>query len=151
MTAANIRQASCSTTKHDCKKELNQVELRATPARLAVMKFLETIKTPVDVNTITDYLREHNIKTDPTTTFRIINSFTQKGLTRQLSFNEGKFRYELSAKEDHHHLICKSCGNIDNISDCAIPALEKGIEIKKKFKVTSHILEFFGICVNCQK
>lgn len=143
MTTANIN--------HDCKDELNQAELRATPARIAVMKLLETAQAPVDVNMIMDYLEGKRIKTDPATVFRIINSFTQKGITKQISFNEGKARYELSAKEDHHHLICEGCGSIEDISDCAIPELEKDIQKKKGFQVKSHSLEFYGICASCQK
>src|SRR5690348_13299400 len=110
--------------KHDCKTELNEAELRATPARIAVMKLLETTDVPIDVATIIEYLEKQQIKTDPATAFRIISMFTQKGLTKQLSLNEGKFRYELSSKADHHHLICENCGKIEDISECAIPELE---------------------------
>lgn len=140
-----------SDTIHDCKDELNELDLRATPARIAVMKLLETTETPVDVAMISDYLEKENIKTDPATVFRIINMFLGKQLVKQISFNEGKFRYELSSKADHHHLICEHCGNIEDISDCAIPDLEIDIKKKKGFLVKRHSLEFFGLCKNCQK
>ncbi len=136
---------------HDCKEELNEAELRATPARIAVMKLLETTNTPVDVSMIIEYLEEKNIKTDPATAFRIVNMFMEKGLVKQISFNEGKFRYELSSKADHHHLICENCGQIQDISDCAIPELEGDIKKKKGFLVKRHSLEFFGLCKNCQR
>jgi Fur family ferric uptake transcriptional regulator len=139
-----------ATLKHDCKIELNDAELRATPARMAVMKLLETTETPVDVAMIIDYLAEQHIKTDPATAFRIMHMFTEKGITKQISFNEGKFRYELANKADHHHLICTSCGKVEDFSDCAIPDLEKDIKRKKKFLVKAHSLEFFGLCEGCQ-
>lgn len=137
--------------KHNCKTELNDADLRATPARVAVMKLLETTDAPVDVATIIDYLTQQDIKTDPATAFRIINMFTEKGLVKQISFHEGKLRYELSNKADHHHLICEQCGKIEEISDCAIPGLEKDIQKKKGFIVKRHALEFFGICAHCQR
>jgi Fe2+ or Zn2+ uptake regulation protein len=62
------------------------------------------------------FLEKNNIKSDPATVFRIVNMFTEKGLTKQIQLNEGKFRYELSSKEDHHHLICEKCG-AKNIGD----------------------------------
>ena len=37
------------TPKHDCTIELHQADLRATPARLAVMKLLENSDAPIDV------------------------------------------------------------------------------------------------------
>lgn len=137
--------------KHDCKLELNNVDLRATPARLAVMQLLEKAEIPVDVQMIQSYLGEAHIDTDPATVFRIMNMFMEKGLVKQISFNEGKFRYELASKPDHHHLICHSCGKVEDVSDCAIADLEEDIRHKKGFVVSSHSLEFYGFCSVCQK
>ena len=135
---------------HDCREELRSVSLKATPARLGVLRLLETANMPVDVSAMILYLQKNSIEVDQATVFRIINLFTERGLTKQIHLNEGKFRYELASKKDHHHLVCKQCGEIEDISDCNIGILEKDIEKKKKFKVTSHSLEFFGICSDCQ-
>lgn len=137
--------------KHDCKDELNEQKLRATPARIALMKLLESATEPVDVQTMTEYLSKSDIKTDPATVFRIINMFTEKNLTKQIQLNEGKFRYELSSKADHHHFICENCGKIEDISDCNIEMIENEIKKKKGLLVKSHSLEFFGLCSDCQK
>ena len=138
-------------SQHDCKEELNQAELRATPARIAVMQFLETTNQPVDAGMVLDYLKTQNIDTDPATVFRMMNDFLSKGLTKQIQFQEGKTRYELSNKEDHHHLICENCGKIESVSDNVIPHMEKEIQEKQKFLVKRHSLEFFGLCKDCQK
>lgn len=135
--------------KHDCKTELNKADLRATPARIAVMRFLENTNTPSDVQTIKEYLDSQNISSDYATVFRIMNAFTERGITRQISFNEGKFRYELANRADHHHLICQNCEKIEDFSDCAVPVLEKNIRRKKKFHVLTHALEFYGLCHDC--
>ena len=136
---------------HNCKAELNEAELRATPARIAVMRLLEKISTPLDVQMVKEYLDQEEIETDTATVFRIMNMFMDKGLVKQVSFNEGKSRYELASKPDHHHLVCSHCGSIQDISDCNIQALEKDIEKKKGFYVNSHALEFYGLCKHCQK
>lgn len=138
-------------SRHDCKIELREVSLKATPARLGVLKILETIDKPIDVQTLIEYLNKKDIKTDPATVFRIVGMFTQKGLLKPIQLNEGKFRYELSSKSDHHHLVCNKCGDIEDISDCNINALEKDIEKRKKFKVVNHALEFFGVCPACSR
>ncbi len=135
---------------HDCKDELREADLRATPARLAVMSFLEKTGQPVDVTSVIDYLNANGIKTDPATIFRMMNTLTQKGITTPIQFQEGKSRYELSSKEDHHHLICENCGKIEDVSDTIVPTLEKKIKKKYGFKVVRHSLEFFGLCKLCQ-
>lgn len=138
-------------TAHDCKEELREVDLRATPARLAVMNFLEETDAPVDVNSVIEYLSVNNIDADPATVFRIMNLLTQKGITIPIQFQEGKTRYELSSKDDHHHLICENCGKIEDISDTIVPELEKEIHKKSGFFVKRHSLEFFGVCTLCQR
>lgn len=138
------------TNKHDCKSELNNFHLRATPARIALMNLFETSNKPLDVQTMIGYLNKKDIKADPATVFRIVNLFTEKGLIRSIQLNEGKSRYELTEKSDHHHLVCENCNNIEDISDCAISDLELDIKKKKGFIVKYHSLEFFGVCKQCQ-
>lgn len=135
---------------HDCSKELNELNLKATPTRLAVLKLLENSKEPMDVAAIIEFLKKNKVKADPTTIFRIVNLLTQKGILKKVRFNEDKSRYEYGLRNDHHHLICQDCGEIEDISDCPIDLLEKEISKRKKFVIKTHSLEFFGICKNCQ-
>src|SRR3990167_10714281 len=135
---------------HDCSEELRTAALKVTPKRLAVLKVLEHSDKPIDIATIIDYLETNDIKADPATVFRIINSFTDKGITKQIQLNEGKFRYEHSSKKDHHHLICENCGGIEDISDTFITDIEDNIKRNKKFLVKRHSIEFFGVCTQCQ-
>lgn len=131
---------------HDCKKELQAVELKATPARLKVLDILEHSEIPLDVATIRRF-----IKADKVTVFRILNSLTDKGILRPIQFNEGKLRYEYAAKPKHHHFICERCGKIIDIEGCVLDSLQKEIEKKKRVLVKRHSLEFFGLCADCQK
>lgn len=137
--------------QHDCKTELNDASLRATPARIALMNLFESSDKPLDVQTMIDYLDKNAIKADPATVFRIVNLFREKGLLHAIQLNEGKFRYELASKPHHHHFVCERCGAIQDISDFSIKTIEEEIQKKRHLKITSHSLEFFGICPDCQK
>jgi Fur family ferric uptake transcriptional regulator len=136
--------------QHDCKDELQEASLKATPARIAVMRFLEGVDQPVDVQSIINYL-EQNIAADPATIFRMMHDFMQKGITKQIQFKEGKARYELSNKRHHHHLICNSCGKVEEVEGDFLKTMEEQIYKDKKFRVKDHSLEFFGLCEDCQK
>jgi len=137
--------------QHDCKKELKNVDLRATPARIAVMRLLEKAKQPIDVNAVIDKVNKEGIKTDPATIFRIMNILTKKGIAMPIQFQDRKMRYELTGKRHHHHLVCEACGSIEDVSSQVIPALEKEIKGKYKFLIKRHSLEFFGLCRDCQR
>lgn len=137
-------------TQHDCADELRNVNLKVTPARLGVLAAIESTTKPLDVAAITKFLERNEISADRVTVFRIINALTNKGLIAPIQFQEGKFRYEHSGREDHHHFICENCGTVEDISDCNIDAIEKNIKKKKGLLVKRHSLEFFGLCQTCQ-
>ncbi len=131
-------------------KELFKLGLKQTPARIGILKMLETKQHPVDVPEIATYLETNNINTNKATVYRILDMFYKKGIVNRFELEEGKFRYELTA-EDHHHVICESCGSIEDVSDCSVDKIEKVIKRKKGFLVKRHSLEFYGLCKNCQK
>ncbi|MGA2911697.1 MAG: Fur family transcriptional regulator [Candidatus Levyibacteriota bacterium] len=137
--------------QHNYKDELQEVSLKATPIRLAVLKFLGATDRPVDALTIIHYLKKEKINADPATIFRMMNDFLQKGITKEVQLEKGKVHYELTSKGDHHHLICEKCGKIEPVEDNFVPEMEKEIAKKHNFLIKRHSLEFFGLCANCQK
>jgi Fur family ferric uptake transcriptional regulator len=131
------------------KTVLQDQHLKITPARLAVLHYLDEQEQPLAVDEIIRHIKEEHEEADRATIYRILEMFAEKGLITRLEFGEGKYRYEL-AGDDHHHLICERCGKFEDISDCNIELLEKEILKKKQFLVKRHSLEFYGVCQQCQ-
>lgn len=128
---------------------MSLVLIKKTPARSAITQFLSSSNSPVDAMQIIKYLRGKNLNTNKVTVYRIMEFMLKNGIVNRLEFGEGKYRYELQ-KDDHHHLICSSCGSISDIEDKRMEKFEEEIKRKTGFLVKSHSLEFFGICQNCQ-
>lgn len=135
---------------HNCKTELRNASLKVTAARLAILKILEKSDKPRDVISIASSLRQKGGKADPATIFRMMNAFARQGLVNQISFQDRKARYEISARKDHHHFVCEKCGIVKNISSCSIDVLKTKIK-RKGLLVKNHSLEFFGLCKQCQR
>jgi Fur family ferric uptake transcriptional regulator len=127
-----------------------KLNLKKTPARLAISEFLSNSSTPVDVEEIIQHLRAQDLDTNKVTVYRILDLLFKNQVIDRVEFGEGKYRYELK-KNHHHHLICTSCGKIQDVEGNLVENLEKKIQEDKNFQVQSHSLEFFGICSNCQK
>lgn len=130
------------------KKELKNADLKITPARLAAMEVFTIHKKPIDAQHIINDLQK-GLTVDRVTVYRMLNTFSEKNLIRKISFGENKTLYELNIS-DHHHLICQKCKRVEDVADCDISSFEKNIKKRKGFAVSSHSLEFFGICVHCQ-
>jgi len=123
---------------------------KKTPARLAIIKFLENSKLPVDAEEILQMLRIKNLDTNKVTVYRNLDYFLKKGIIDRVEFGEGKYRYEIKINH-HHHLICTNCGKVEDVDGEVLKKIEEEFYQNKKFLVKNHSLEFFGLCANCQK
>ncbi len=126
-------------------------ELKITKPRLAVLQAFRDHKKPVSANEIIE-------KIDPTvvnqtTVYRIIESFEQLGIIRQVNLRHKHTDYELIDERDHHHVVCTLCGYIEDFEDCIANKLSKNIldQSKNFSSIEDHALEFFGTCKKCSK
>ncbi len=123
--------------------------IRPTRARVAVMEALTKGSLPLSVEEVRAYPAVRKLDVDPVTIYRILDVFVTTGLVKRIELGEGKFRYERADRAHHHHVICTSCGSMRDVSEIMEADLERVVEKQTKFTVTSHSLEFFGICQSC--
>lgn len=108
-----------------------------------IIKILSTALKPIDVETLIEKL-----KVNKTTIYRQIDKLLLRNLIVDVEFGDGKKRYELKSLGHHHHLICKKCGKLEDVT-IDEESILKQIKVKSGFKIESHSLEFFGFCNNC--
>lgn len=130
--------------------DIKKFGLKNTKAREGLIEIFRSQSKPIDAYESINLLKKTGINADQATIYRSLNVFAQKGLVREVHFNDGVIRYELSDKPEHHHAICVKCDRVEDIMDCSVEKLEKQILNKKGFSVVSHSLEFFGVCKNCK-
>lgn len=128
---------------------LRQSELKATPARLAVLELFNNSTTPLSIKDVTENLKHEQI--DLVTIYRIINILVQKSILRQVEMKHNHAHYELS-KNHHHHLICQGCSKIVDIKNCNFSSIEKQALAQSDFaQINEHSFELFGLCKTCAK
>jgi Fe2+ or Zn2+ uptake regulation protein len=85
-----------------------------------------------------------------TTVYRNIEMLAKEGFIKVISLLEGHNRYELDRGDHHHHLVCTNCDKIVPVEmEEHLTETEHKLEKQHNFKITSHSLEFFGICSQC--
>ncbi len=125
---------------------------RLTKARRALLELFEASKVPLSAAEIMRDLSTKGVVINKTTVYREFDFLVSQGAIREIDLLDGSKRYEKIVEDDHHHhLVCTKCRQIVCLE---LPEdfekLEKHIQRKHKFKVTSHVLEFFGLCTSCQ-
>lgn len=116
--------------------------VKNTRIRQELLHLLASSKQPLSVPQLIK-----NISANKTSLYRQLESLQKNKLVLETDFGDGKKHYELSSLGHHHHLICNSCGHIEDI--CFSEKLLLS-QIKSPFKIQTHHLEFFGLCANCQ-
>jgi len=131
-------------------KDLSSKKLRITKLRKFLLQILLKNKEPLSVEDLISSLSKYEINVHKTSVYRQLDVLKKVEIIREIQFGENKKRYEIFSDNHHHHLVCNDCGKIEDIeSDKDLGILERKIVKEKKFKVTSHLLEFFGLCAKC--
>ena len=121
-----------------------------TAIQEATYLFFNNLAQPADYCQIMEHLDKIGLKVNKTTVYRNLNTLLVENKITELDFGEGKKRYELN-KKHHHHLVCNQCKKIECF-EITQDLRQQEAEITKntEFKITSHVLEFFGVCKGCQ-
>lgn len=142
-------KSAMTESKPDFKKILEKEGCRATPVRILLLSALWEEKKPVSVDELQKKLGN---KPDVVTIYRILELFTKLNIVRLINFQRNAVNYELNILRDHHHhVVCTSCGIVEDVFICDEEKLEIDVLSKSKnFKhIDNHSLEFFGKCTAC--
>lgn len=133
-------------------RKLKDQGFRETKARKALIELLLKSNQPLAISEIQNNLKKvYKIGTNKTTVYREISFLIDQQVAREVDFGDKKKRYESAIGDHHHHLICTNCARVEDFElQQDLFEEEKRISKNKNFKVTSHTLEFFGLCRNCK-
>lgn len=83
--------------------------------------------------------------------YNVLEDLTGAGLIRRIEPAGSPTRYELRVGDNHHHLVCRQCGLIEDV-DCATgvaPCLEP--VGRTGFAIEEAEITWWGLCVRCQR
>ncbi len=83
------------------------------------------------------------------TVFRTVKLLLDLNLVCRVLMEDGSLHYRRSATGHHHHLVCTSCGRVEDFTRCDVPGLVAGLARDVSFEVEGHWLEVYGRCGAC--
>lgn len=84
------------------------------------------------------------------TVYKNIKTFLDAGMIGEVSLHHGSLRLDANM-HSHHHLVCRSCRSITDVSDTEIQPGRFLGKLPKGFRVQRHHVEMVGICASCAK
>jgi len=129
---------------------LRATGLRVTRPRVAVLDVL-TQGGHLEVEEISRQVRERLDSVSTQAVYDVLGALSRAGLARRIEPAGSPARFEARVGDNHHHIVCRSCGTIEDV-DCAVgerPCLDPGNE--HGFEVDEAEITFWGLCPACQR
>ncbi|RYU11622.1 Fur family transcriptional regulator [Nocardioides iriomotensis] len=137
------------TTNEHLAGLLRGVELRVTQPRLAVLAAVHELPH-ADTDAILDASRARLGQVSHQAVYDVLRALTAAGLVRRIQPSGSVARYESRVGDNHHHVVCRSCGAIADV-DCAvgeIPCLTASED--HGFTIDEAEVVYWGTCPDCK-
>jgi len=132
--------------------DLKKAGLKVTLPRMKILEFLEVSKIRhQSAEDIYRSLLDDGEEIGLATVYRVLTQFEAAGLVERHHFESGQAVFELSEKGHHDHIVCVSCGKVEEFYDEMIENRQREVASQKGYEVTDHSLTLYGKCPACQK
>ena len=132
----------------DFQRMLRSVALRVTRPRVAVLGAVHT-NPHADTESIIGVVRRELPEVSHQAVYDSLHTLTAAGLVRRIQPPGSVARYEARVGDNHHHVVCRSCGTIADV-DCAVgeaPCLTASED--HGFAIEEAEVVYWGRCPAC--
>ena len=124
---------------------LKENDLKATIQRTSILKSIDHAGH-INIDEIYEDVKEQHPTLSLATIYKNIILMQQNNVIIEVPMNGEKSKYELK-KDDHIHLICQSCGEIQ---DTEITKEREQILTIENFQLNNAQINLYGLCQKCQ-
>jgi Fur family transcriptional regulator, stress-responsive regulator len=127
---------------------LRQAALRVTRPRMAVLKAVHA-HPHAATDSIIGAVRSELPRVSHQAVYDGLHALTAAGLVRRIEPSGSVARYEARVGDNHHHVVCRSCGAIADV-DCAggaAPCLTASDD--EGFVIDEAEITYWGVCPQC--
>ncbi len=138
-----------SVDPNDVRDALSRAGLRVTAPRVLVLTGLRE-RPHSTADELLAWMERRTGAISRQGMYDVLASLEEGGLARRIEPSGHASRYETRVGDNHHHLICRVCGAIEDV-DCAVgeaPCLEPSSS--SGFTVEEAEVNYWGVCPDCQ-
>jgi Fur family transcriptional regulator, stress-responsive regulator len=132
----------------DLEQVLRAADLRVTAPRVAVLAAVHA-HPHADTDALIGTVRDRFGAVSNQAVYDVLRALTGAGLVRRIQPSGSSARYEARVSDNHHHLVCRSCGAIADV-DCAVretPCLTASDDAG--FEIDEAEVVYWGRCPAC--
>ena len=123
---------------------------KITAQRQCIFRALEGDVTHPSAERVHERVRQDMPNVSLKTVYQTLNDLADLGAITVLDVGTGSARFDPNVETAHHHLVCRSCGKVRDLS-ADFPALRVSGRATQGFKVDSAEVVFRGVCDKCRE
>ncbi|WP_460817244.1 Fur family transcriptional regulator [Nocardioides korecus] len=137
-------------TDQELQSVLRGTSLRVTRPRVAVMAAVHDLPH-ADTETVIGRVRRDLPAVSHQAVYDVLRVLVAAGLVRRIQPHGSVARYEARVGDNHHHVVCRGCGAIDDVdcavgeAPCLVPSDDHGFEVDEAEVI------FWGTCPDCRR
>ena len=132
----------------DSLHELKSSGLKATLPRLKILEVFErSAQRHMSAEDVYRLLLSEGADIGLATVYRVLMQFEQAGLLTRSNFESGKSVFELNEGQHHDHLVCLTCGRVEEFFDAQIEQRQREVAQTRGFQLQEHSLALYAVCV----
>ncbi|MBN2060359.1 MAG: transcriptional repressor [Deltaproteobacteria bacterium] len=131
--------------------KLREHKFRITPQRMAVLRVLVSDENHPSVEMVYETVKREFPTTSIATIYKTIHVLKQINEVLEIGFPDGSNRYDGNKPFPHPHVICIKCRKIIDPDLESLEIVTQELTSETGFQISSHRLDFFGICPDCQE
>ncbi len=132
----------------DFKQHLKSLGLSVTSVRLAVFEAV-THNPHAEASKIFEVVQDTIKTTSIQAVYKNLNMLVEHGLVREIKPKGMSALYETRVGDNHPHLVCRSCGAVEDTC-CLAAAPSLTSSDPKGFIIDEAEITFWGVCPSCQ-
>jgi Fe2+ or Zn2+ uptake regulation protein len=135
-------------TISEFQQMLRGASMRVTRPRVAVLGAVHA-HPHADTDSIIGAVRRDLPAVSHQAVYDSLHALTAAGLVRRIQPSGSVARYESRVADNHHHVVCRSCGDIADV-DCAVgdaPCLIASDD--SGFSIDEAEVVYWGLCPSC--
>lgn len=134
--------------RSDFEQLLRDSALRVTRPRVAVLSAVHE-HPHADTETIIGAARAGLGRVSTQAIYDVLRALTSAGLIRRIEPAGSVARYESRVADNHHHVVCRSCGAMQDV-DCAVgPAPCLTASDDHGYSIDEAEVTYWGLCPTC--
>lgn len=124
--------------------------VRRTRQREVILEVLRGTKSHPTADWVYQEVRKKMPHVSLGTIYRNLKTLSEHGEIKELAFGSTHSRFDANS-HSHYHFVCENCGLIEDLEMPVLEHLERQVEELGEYQISSHRLEFYGLCPECAR